>query len=368
MITITNDLLPINPAYNDSIIEFETTATGTTSASITIDGKVFKVYGINNKYSYNFKNNVTVLINENKFKDAIVPNLYTSSIYDDSTLSYQLPVTIAIDGYSAETVTKNYKFLKNVEQLIDNKLKSSANNSVRILLPTNNYTDYNLPYFEGYPIDFSVYGISSGSTFYLKNTSSISTSDMYSSISNSTKRIFISDGANNEYLSNLIGLTNTVNKLELWVNNTFNSNLNIKRFDSKSGVYLKWFNASGSYSYWLFDDVVTETITTNTLDEINGDYDNIQNVSSTSQITGKKANKTLKLSTKFSEFEKDYLTSILTSPMVEMYIYDKPFQQIQTNSFIGVSLNDSSTSFNNKTGNYQMNLTITLPYYNTQTL
>lgn len=368
MITITNELLPINPAYNDSIIEFQTTATGTTSASIIVDGSTFKVYGINNHYSFNFKNIVRALINENKFKDCIVPNLYSATIYDDSTLSYQLPFTISVDGYSAETLTKNYKFLKNVEQLIDNKRKSSADNPVRILLPTNNYIDYNLTYFEGYPFDFSIYGISSGSNFYLKNKTSISTSEVYLSATNDVKRLFISDGGNNEFLSNIIGLTNTINKLELWVDGSFNSNINVKRIDSKSGVYLKWFNASGSYSYWLFDDVVTETLTTNTLDEVNGVYDNIQNISATSQITGKKANKTLKLNTKFSEFDKDYITSILTSPLVEMYIYNQPFQQIQTNSFVGVSLNDGSTPFNNKTGNYQMNLTITLPSYNTQTL
>jgi hypothetical protein len=370
MIRITNDLLPINPAYNDSIIEFETTATGTTSANISINstGDYFTVYGINNKYFFNFRNIASTLINQNNFKDTIIPSLLISNIYDDETLSLSLPITISINNFSSETISKTYSFTKNVEQLIGYSNKINSSNNIKLLLPTLNNIDYHLTYFEGYPNDFSIYGLTSGDTFNFKNNSTYNSSSVYTSSTSLPKRIFLSDGGNNELTTSFIGLSSTINKIELYVNDNFKSNIKIKRIDSKCGIYLKWFNDSGSYSYWLFDNVLTETLTTTTIDEINGTSDNLQNVSSTSQITGKKANKTLRLSTSFNDFDKEYLTSILTSPSVEMYIYSEPFQQSHKNSFVGILINDGSTSFNNKTGNHRMNITIKLPSINTQTL
>lgn len=370
-ITITNDLLTTNnPAYNDSIVEFQTSLTGTTtSARITINstGDYFTVYGINHKYFFNFKNIVSSLINQNNFKDSIIPNLYTATVYDDTSLSLSLPVTFSINSFSGETLSKTYKFTKNVEQLIGYNQKANAANTVKILLPSKNNVDYYLPYFEGYPIDFSIYGLTTGSTFYLKNTSTYNQSDTTISTNDNVKRIFLSDGGNNENLSNAIGLSTTVNKVELYVNGSFKSNLLIKRNESRCGTYLKWFNDAGSYSYWLFDEI-SETLKTDTIDELNTGFNNLQNLNSTSQITGKNAENTKALTTKFSEIERSYIQSILSSPKVEMYVSNEPFIQMNQYSFIGVSVNDGSTIFNKKHNNYKMNITITLPAINTQTL
>jgi hypothetical protein len=59
--------------------------------------------------------------------------------------------------------------------------------------------------------------------------------------------------------------------------------------------YLKWFNANGGYSYWLFDKFYSDTTSTKTIDEIVGKYDNLKNVNSFSTITGKEANATYKI-------------------------------------------------------------------------
>ncbi|MBC5836781.1 hypothetical protein [Flavobacterium muglaense] len=367
MITITNDLLPINPAYNDSIIEFEIDEVGTyPSAYIVIDSTddIFAIYGINNKYFFNFKSIVTSLINKNNFKDSIIPQLYSSSIYDDESLSLILPITIYISG---AFISKTYKFKKNVEQLIGYNDKINSSNTINILLPTQNNVDYYLPYFEGYPIDFAIFGLTTGDTYYLKNTSTYNISAPATSSNDKVKRLFLSDGANNEFLTNLIGLSTTVNKCELWVNETFKSNLLIKRNESKCGVYLKWFNDAGSYSYWLFDEI-SESIKTDTISELSTGFNNLQHLTSTSQITGKKADNAKVLTTKFNEFERSYIQSILSSPFVEMYIYNEPFRQMNQYSFIGVAVNESNTVFNKKNNQYKMNVTITLPQINTQTL
>jgi hypothetical protein len=50
---------------------------------------------------------------------------------------------------------------------------------------------------------------------------------------------------------------------------------------------------------------------------------------------------------KFNEVRKFNIN--IVSPMVEMYVYKRaPFNQ-DTTKFIGVKINDSSTSFNNNT-------------------
>jgi hypothetical protein len=42
------------------------------------------------------------------------------------------------------------------------------------------------------------------------------------------------------------------------------------------------------------------------------------------------------------------ITSILTSPSVEMYVHQTPFNQTDVNKFIAVKLSDGSFTFNNK--------------------
>jgi hypothetical protein len=136
--------------------------------------------------------------------------------------------------------------------------------------------------------------------------------------------------------------------------------------ESNCGIYLKWFNANGGYSYWLFDKFYSDNQPQKTIDEIVGKYDNLKNVNSFSTITGKEANATYKIQTRFNVLYKEYITSILTSPSVEMYVHQTPFNQIDVNKFIAVKLSDGSFTFNNKNSNFKLDLTITLPEILTQ--
>lgn len=369
-IQFTKDLLTINPAYNESIIEFSSsTLSNITYAEIIINSNIFKVYPIAGVFTFNFKEIAKVLINQNNFSDSIIPDLSVDYIIDDSSLSLTLSPTIKIyNSTTSEQVTKEYKFLKNVEQLINYRAKSEINNDVRVLLPTANYTDYYLSYFEGYPLDFSVYGFSSGNTLTFKNVTTINETDSVTILNSDVKRIFLSDGGLNETTNNILGLSTTTNLIEMWVGNSFIANINIKRNESKCGVYLKWFNSNGGYSYWLFDEIFTDSLNTKTIDEINGGFDNLQNITSTSSITGKSGNRNYKLTTRFNEVEKEYLTSVLLSPLVEMYVHQTPFNKTDTVKFVGIKVNDGSFSFNNKFSNYKFESTITLPDLFTQTL
>ncbi|MCG2611516.1 hypothetical protein LZZ90_08345 [Flavobacterium sp. SM15] len=373
MIIITSNLLTnsFNPAYNDSIITFHSTLTGTTLAEISVvpSGNTFTVYPYNNEFRYNFKDLVKTMINPNGFADSIIPNLNGSLyIIDDNSL--QLVFQPSITTYtetSGDTVSLNYKFLKSAEQLIGYKRKIDNDNSVRILLPTVNNQDYNLTYHEGYPKDFAIAGINSGDTYYFKNTNSGAVTQTFTGTTNEVKRIYLSDGSTNLTIVDELSISSNINNIELWVNGVFNSNIRVKKLESQCGVLLKWFNQNGGYSYWLFEKFYKESLKTKDLDDINGSWDNLQNVTFITNSLGKMANKALQLSSSYDQQEKEYLLDLMKSPKVEMYIHNNPFNQFLEGDFIGVKVSDGSTSFENKSQKNKIKITVELPPENTIT-
>ncbi|MDI9257278.1 delta-60 repeat domain-containing protein [Flavobacterium sedimenticola] len=360
----------INPAYNNTIIRYSTTINDVTHSEIDVNGTIYRIDPFLNSFTFNFKEIAKNLINPNYFKDEVVPDILSNAIVDDSTLSLTLNAEIKVFDINNEflTANKTIKFLKNVEQLPNYIDRLAAAQPVRILLPTSNYTEYYLPYFEGYPTDFSIFGLQTNDEFFLKNTSNYFTTETFTATTSEVKRFFISDGQNESSFIGDLNLASTHNNVELWVNNSFVSNVMINKKESNCGVYLKWFNNSGSYSYWLFEEPYTTTNTFKSMDDITGVYDNLQNVTSTSNIIGKRGERKIKLKTKYTNQEKQYIQSILSSPKVEMYAYNQPFIATNTNAFFGITVNDGSFTDSSKNSNNTLEITITLPDLFTQTL
>ena len=372
MITFSKDLLSLNPAYNDSIIEFSSNFLfALTRARIVIGGHSFNAIAFNNRFTFNFKEIVKVLINSNRHDDVITPNLSGGNyIYDDSNVvkSYNVVITIYNQVGQNESINKTYNFIRGVEQLPNYKKKITINPSTRVLLPTDNYVDYNVKYWEGYPFDFAVQGLTLFQPYFFKNITTNQQTTSATTSNTHVKRIFISDGANSTTESDILVANSTLNKLEFYDNNTFKANIYLKKEESRCGVYLKWLNSKGSYSYWLFDNGYKGSINTKIMDEVGGKYDNLQSLTSTSYITGKNATQTLALSTSFEGIYRDYLTDLMSSPAVWMYQYDEPFHQQEVGDFLGVVV--SAGNFQNidkKLNKGKLNLTITLPTVNTIT-
>lgn len=365
----SNLLTTTNPAYNDSIISYSSDLTGMTKSDIVIGDTTFTIYPFEGQFRFNFKDIVTSLINPNGFKDTVLPNLSLGEfIYPDSTL--QLTVTPQITTYnevSGDTTGTTYTFTKSVEQLAFYNQKLDSGNDVKVLLPTTNYFDYDVTYFEGYPFDIALQGIASGDTYYFKNSNTGLVSDVITSDNGEVKRIFFSDGAYNETINGTLVMSSNVNHLELWVNDVIKANINVKRVESTSGVYLKWFNASGGYSYWLFEKFFKENIRTKDFDDVLGKWDNLQNITSTSVSLGKSAALSNQLTTNFNNVEKEYLIDILKSPKVEMFIHQSPFNQQTAFNFLGVKVADGSFNFENKNTNNKLRITIEQPNINTIT-
>lgn len=370
MINITSDLLSkFNPAYNNSIITFNSTITGMTRGEITVNDKVFKIYPFNEVYKFNFKEIASTYINLNGFEDTILPDIVNDGyVYDDQslqlTLSAQINTTNALTG---DTTTVSYHFLKSVEQLIGYNRKLQSSTDIRVLLPTINFTDYYLTYFEGFPIDFAFSGLVSGDTFNFKNANSGVVTQIYTATTNEVKRFFLSDGSYDSTIANELALSSNLNKVELWVNGVFKANIYIRKIESQCGIYLKWFNQNGGYSYWLFDKFYKESLKVKDLDDINGTWGNLQDVTYITNSLGKTANSTIQLTASYNKNEKDYLLDILKSPKVEMYIHQSPFIKVQPYDFIGIKVSDGNTNYENKSNINKLRISIELPPINTIT-
>lgn len=368
MISITTNLLTNNPAYNNSIIKYSSNLGVMTSSTIQIDGENFKIYPFNNVFSFNFLEIIKIKINTNNFKDLITPNLDNKIMYDDTTLSKVITATITTtNGVVTDSLTVSYNFYKGVEQLIGYTNKLIINDVIKLSIPSVNYFTYPVTYFEGYPFDFSIIGLTSTDVFKFKNNNTGILSPSFSGTTQKVKRFFLSDGAINETLNGVLPLTTNTNDIGLYVNNILIKHISINKIDSKSGVYLKWFNKSGGYSYWLFDNIYNETTSTSGLDDFSGGYDNLQNLTTYSESLGKLSSKKYELVTKYDEKEKEYLLDILDSPKVEMYIYQQPFNKIDDKSFIGVYVKVGSFNNNNKSSKNSLMITIELPKTNTIT-
>ena len=370
MITFSKDLLTLNPAYNDSIIQFEsTTITGATRAMITIEGMSFVSVPNNEKFTFNFKEIIKSIINTNRLEDTIIPDLSDEFLYPDGNIvkTFQVDITV-FNLTSNESITKNYKFSRSVEQLMNYKRLININAPIKILLPTQNFIDYTVRVFEGYPFDFGIYGIGAWQTYYFKNlTTNQRTGDLVNN-HNHVTRVFLSDGANSTTELDVLVQSSTLNKLELWVDDNFTANINILKMESDCGIYLKWLNSRGSYSYWKFNSVYKSTITPKTIDDFEGRYDNLQNLTATSYLIGKTATQTIAVESNYTDDDANYLADLVTSPHVQMYSHTTPFNQQQEFDFIGVKVSDTAfIPLDTKRNKNKMKLTITLPALNTIT-
>lgn len=370
MITFSKELISLNPAYNDSIVEFSsTTISGATKAVVKIEGNEFTCVPLDNKFTFNFKEVIKVLINPNRHEDTIIPDLTNTFIYEDESITQLYTCVFTIYGANGnESTTKFYSFIKAVEQLPNYNKLVNINPSIRALLPTDNYIDYYVKYFEGYPFDIAIRGMNAYYPYFFRNVSTNQETETLVTNSWDVTRFFMSDGANTTTETDIIVTNSALNKVELWVGNEFKLNLYIQKVESDCGVYLKWINSKGGYSYWKFDSVYRGDISTKVIEEFAGNYDNLQNLSSTSYILGKTAEQTLRLTTNFEGIYSSYLSDLFTSPSVWMYTHNEPFQKQEVYDFIGVQVkNGSFQNIDTKTKKGKATFTITLPQINTIT-
>lgn len=360
-ITFINEPAGIYPAYNDSFISFTSDQVGNNKAEIivyptSIFPQVFTIYpNADGVYLFNLKEPVKVIFNENGFKDS---NYFTDGFYKDTDGLYlaQL-IQIKVLGGGEDTIQKTYEFYKGVKQIGE----PISSNPFQLLTHSKNGVDHYLTYVEGYPFSFDIQKVvfEAGKVLTIKNLNSgLDTGDIPVTKTGAF-RINIDKGDGGNWTSeNYLPLNNGLNRLEIHENGVFKSNLFLKKKNKCEGVYLKWFNRQGGFSYALFEEYFRQGISGKSQGEIqNNDFLNIgENVSDFKSI-GQEASSSMVIRLKYDAKEYENLRDLFTSPLVQLYTSN--CENVE-GTFIDVSV-AGSLGYANKRGNNELSLTVRMP-------
>ncbi|WP_339875194.1 hypothetical protein [Olleya marilimosa] len=361
-IQINNEIDGIYPAYNDSYIQFESTLTGSTKAVIqllpqTTFPKPFELYSnINGVFIFNLKEAVKSRFNQYGFEDIYTtyPTGWSRNI-QNLTLTQHLEITDYNTETSGATLTKSYEFFKSVKQIGEPVFY----NNTQILNNSINGVDYNLTYFEGYPFSFELQKVIENDSIKIRSRNTSLFSNNLISDSTNAMRIYIDKVSSNWTTSNFLPLQDSLNKLEIFNNGVLTTNFNLKKVPAKCGVYLKWFNNDGGYSYYLFDEYYNSSSTFKSVGEVSRNSFNnvIDGLKSPTMNIGKEGSENLAVRTVADENEVQHLKSLFSSPSVQMWSSNNPFinGKWQTVTISG------NHSYSTKKALNEVKLTINLP-------
>ena len=353
-------------AYNNSVIEFGTDVGTPARALIVVnDEYTFEVTPNKGVFYFNLKEIVKVIINQGNFPDNIEVMNPLTFLFPDADLYKEIPfeITVFKTNGSSETLTKTYKYIKSAKQIV--RRYFDENDLIKILSPSTDITSY-VTYFEGYPFDVSIFSnIARTVTITHKRT----TTSINVNLSKGVNRLFLSNGENDnmgfeEQLPLFIG----INELEIEVDIDNKLTLFVTKKPVECGVYLKWFNKNGTWSYWKCSPIFKESINARDLEEFNNDYSNIETTKNRVSQTGKEAVKTLQLKTdRMTERERFVVAQIFDSPKV-FYYNNLELQPFNLVDWKEVKVSSSNQEIRNtKKVVTEYNLKIELPQEYTQT-
>jgi hypothetical protein len=362
-ITINKAPAGIYPAYNDSYLVFESDLVDNFKAEIEIallGGEIFTVYPeAGGEYVFNLLDIVKGLINADGFRNP--DDTYPVGWLEAFPYGYlSLPVVIrTYNTTTNDTTSPTYTFIRGVKQ-IDEVIHS---NPFQLLHRNTNGVDYNLTYFEGYPFSFEIARVDALDTVLFRNLNSSDVTAAVATVTTNTQRIWVDKGTENWTTTSYLPLTDTLNRLEIDVAlvpaaGSTVTNLNLKKIPSKCGVYLRWFNHAGGYSYFLFDEFYRDQIKSRELGSISSNtFLNAPNHVAPSLSTGYSGRRTLTLRATVDANEAEHLRDLFTTPSVQMY---NAFEAFQDANFIDVKVT-TGYSYSNKKRLNEVKFTIELP-------
>lgn len=361
-ITFTKQPSGIYPAFNDAYINFTSTLTGTTYAEITATNfeEPFKIFSdTNGDFQFNLKPLVKIQFNGFEDENTIPPSGYIQTV-TDRLLSYPIDIVVNNNVDVIQSATTTYEFLKSVQQVGE----PYYDDDTKILHHTTNGMDYHLTYFEGYEFFFEFQKLQANDVVKVKN---INTGDdvSFSATTSGTNRLWVDKVSANWITSGALPLTDTVNRCEVYINDVFKYNLNLKKPTQRCGVYLKWYNSKGGYSFHLFEEFFRINNKGKSLGELTrNSFLNIdESPKSFSYNLGKEISKEIIVTTKVDKNELYILEDVVASPSVQLYLSNDPYI---SGEWVTVNINgniDSRTK-NNIT---EVKLTVELPTQNTIT-
>jgi hypothetical protein len=334
-------------AYDDHVVKYNSDSVKiAVKSDIVIDGKTFSITPDPNKqFTFNISEVVRVIMNQNRFKDSLVPNLSGNVyLYPDATLYKSVAVTyiVEFDDQTTEQTTVDYEYIKAVHQP-ENYLKERIDittKNIAMLLPfiDDSIENYYTPYYYGFPFDIQIFSKTS-TTLTLRNMLSSISVDV--PVMKGVSRIFFSDGKNNSTLIGDLPITRGMNEIEISDTAGNKMYLLIERIDTCGNVF-KYVNSKGGYSYNGFDKYQIERVKTKTGDTLQPDLNSIDHVVENSSITGKTSSIEKRfVKSQVSELQQKHFQEIFDSPLVYMYI-GRGFEQMTVKHWFGVTVKDGT--------------------------
>lgn len=378
MITI-NELETINHAYNNAVVTFNSDNVLTPKhCVIDVNGESLKITpNPDGNFRYNFKSIQNILLNQNRFTDDLSPDIQPA---DDSTLTYDgtastflelnVTYTITFSDDSTEQLQKSYNVLRSVEQAEDFiRQQFQSDNNLYLLSPfkDDSALTYYAKYFEGYPFDLSLLSLDNGESLKVTNQT-VSIDYPFPIDDTKVIRFVLSDGRTDASVEQYIPLVDGFNSLVLDNNGNLIS-IDLEKQDAGCGVYIKWLNNYGGWSYWLFNDRHNRERDLNRLDEVNNDYNNLKDTTDPYYNLGITSRDELDLVTDdLNDKQKLLLDTIYDSPSVYLFT-GKPFAQATAKNWLRVNVTNSVANIRDYRDNkYNVELTVELPKRNTMTL
>ena len=365
-------------AYNNDVVRFKSSFITTPAYGlVTIAGSPsVRLYpSPDGVFYFNFKPYVTALINTNNFEDTTVTDLITtvpeSFIYSHSSAVLQRQVTFLVyqDSDVYETAIHSLTWLAAAQQT--GSYIPHAVNQMLVLspaLPDAANTTY-LKYWEGYPFDVSLY--SKQDTLIITNSTNLAQEDFSLSADGAT-RLFFADGRTDETLEDLLPLVNGYNRLKLQRATDASADAKFILLDKAAacpGIYLKWLNAQGGYSYWLFENTYAVDRSAKSIGELDRDFENLENSFARTTQMGREVQDTLKIVAELlTDAQRNIVQNLLESPKVYLFT-GAPYSRSDYHSWIEVSVKTTSARIRNpREALTNFAFDIELPVRYTQTL
>lgn len=355
MILFTKDINTnkLRMAYNNDIIRFYSNATSPAEyAEVALrdlggTSDLFRVRlypDPQGKFFLNLRPYITSLINSREFEDTLETDIESgdpaSFVYEFTESTYfnrSLIIKVANAEDSEPSRIYNLTWLAGVEQ-IGNPL-SYKKTDIVVLSPLQKLSNnqHYFKYWQGYPFDIAFYAAQKD--FALRNNTNGFSQNLR--IKGYISRLFLSDGRTDETLEGLLPLVEGRNSLSLQFPNQQKC-ITLDKEPYKCGVYVKWLNKYGGYSYWLFENTYSVDRSTKYLGELERDNTNLEDTKTRTVQIGKESQDTLKVVAELlTEEERTIVEGIIDSPKIYLFT-GQPYSRSGARDWMEVTLKTSS--------------------------
>lgn len=317
----------------------------------------------------------------------------------------KVTLTVNLSDTTTDTGTYTLSWLAGAQQW-DNVANYTVSDLLLLSPPDKAAADsYFIKYWQGYPFDISVF--TTETSVKLHNQTNLLSQQF--ALTGNGDRIVFSDGRTDETLEDILPLSEGFNKLRLvhkkpkfgtpvyavigitpWrgrdiaatatlstlsttvTTTTTNTALAINvggsatldtsvftllvdvskyitlhKVPYQCGVYLKWLNALGGYSYWLFENTYSIDRSTKQLGELDNDNANLEDSFGRTIQIGKESQDILKIVAEMlTPQERTVVEGILDSPKIYLFT-GKPFSKNTNRDWIEVVLKTTSARLKN---------------------